>query len=182
MRRSAAPRVALGRRAQKCKNRDEINSPGLSSGDVLLIESQNSLCSLATLASLTVYSPASQRGVFATPARSPAARAGSIVYLAVPNRSVLCSSRRRQNKTPSTSRDMLGALFWRRPTLARPIAVLPSGLQRFTAVFGMGTGGATALLSPECGTAPAVSLLSQRRRREAESLGTLGRLRSIAPT
>src|SRR5438309_7486204 len=39
--------------------------------------------------------------------------------------------------------------FWRRPTLARPIAVLPSGLQRFTAVFGMGTGGATALLSPE---------------------------------
>jgi hypothetical protein len=42
-----------------------------------------------------------------------------------------------------------GFLFWRRPTLARPIAVLPSGLQRFTAVFGMGTGGATALLSPE---------------------------------
>ena len=39
--------------------------------------------------------------------------------------------------------------FWRRPTLARPVAVLPSGLQRFTAVFGMGTGGATALLSPE---------------------------------
>src|SRR5438874_1445753 len=42
-----------------------------------------------------------------------------------------------------------GILFWRRPTLARPIAVLPSGLQRFTAVFGMGMGGATALLSPE---------------------------------
>src|SRR5437016_14445300 len=54
-----------------------------------------------------------------------------------------------QNKTPSTSHDMLGTQFWRRPTLARPIAVLPSGLQRFTAVFGMGTGGATALLSPE---------------------------------
>ena len=90
-----------------------------------------------------------------TPARSPAALAGLTVYLAAPNRSVLCSSRRRQNKTPSTSRDMLGALFWRRPTLARPIAVLPSGLQRFTSVFGMGTGGATALLSPECGTAPA---------------------------
>jgi hypothetical protein len=34
----------------------------------------------------------------------------------------------------------------------------------------MGTGGTTALLSPECGTAPAVSLLSQRRKREAESL------------
>src|SRR5439155_7986296 len=59
-----------------------------------------------------------------------------------------------------------------RPTLARPIAVLPSALQRFTAVFGMGTGGATALLSPECGTALALSLLSQRRKREAESLGT----------
>jgi hypothetical protein len=67
---------------------------------------------------------------------------------------------------------MLDALFWRRPTLARPIAVLPSGLQRFTAVFGMGTGGTTALLSPECGTALAVSLLSQRRKREAESLVT----------
>ena len=36
----------------------------------------------------------------------------------------------------------------------------------------MGTGGATALLSPECGTALAVSLLSQRRKREAESLET----------
>src|SRR5439155_16366132 len=51
---------------------------------------------------------------------------------------------------------MPGALFWRRPTLARPVAVLPSGLQRFTSVFEMGTGGATALLSPECGTALAV--------------------------
>jgi hypothetical protein len=59
-----------------------------------------------------------------------------------------------------------GILLWRRPTLARPIAVLPSGLQRFTSVFGMGTGGATALLSPECGAALAVSLLSQRRKRE----------------
>ena len=38
---------------------------------------------------------------------------------------------------------------WRRPTLAQPIDALPSGLQRFTAVFGMGTGGATALRSPE---------------------------------
>ena len=66
-----------------------------------------------------------------------------------------------------------GILFWRRPTLAQPIVVLPSGLQRFTAVFGMGTGGATALLSPECGTALAVSLLSQRRKREAESLMTI---------
>ena len=44
---------------------------------------------------------------------------------------------------------MPGFWFWRRPTLARPVAALPSGLQRFTAVFGMGTGGTTALLSPE---------------------------------
>jgi hypothetical protein len=42
-----------------------------------------------------------------------------------------------------------GVLFWRRPTLARPVAVLPSGLQRFTSVFGMGTGGTATLLSPE---------------------------------
>ena len=50
-------------------------------------------------------------------------------------------------KKPSP--EIFGAGFWRCPTLARPIAALPSGLQRFTAVFGMGTGGATALLSPE---------------------------------
>ena len=63
-----------------------------------------------------------------------------------------------------------GFLLWRRPTLARPVAVLPSGLQRFTSVFGMGTGGATALLSPEADST--CSLLSQRREREAESLET----------
>ncbi len=73
-----------------------------------------------------------------------------------------------------------GILFWRRPTLARPIAVLPSGLQRFTAVFGMGTGGATALLSPECGTALAVSLLPQRRKHEADSLGTASALQFLS--
>jgi hypothetical protein len=39
--------------------------------------------------------------------------------------------------------------FWQRPTLAPPDAALPSGLRRFTAVFGMGTGGAAALGSPE---------------------------------
>src|SRR5438045_7226323 len=54
----------------------------------------------------------------------------------------------RNVKTP-LRRTQRGFLFWRCPTLARPIAALPSGLQRFTAVFGMGTGGATALLSPE---------------------------------
>src|SRR5436190_16434312 len=68
-----------------------------------------------------------------------------------------------QNKTPSTSHDMLGTLFWRRPTLARPVAVLPSGLQRFTSVFGMGTGGATALGSPESDAGLAVSPLCGER-------------------
>ena len=51
-----------------------------------------------------------------------------------------------------------GFLFWRRPTLARPFAVLPSGLQRFTSVFGMGTGGATTLMSPERRSARAARL------------------------
>ena len=44
---------------------------------------------------------------------------------------------------------MPGHNYWQRPTLAQPIDALPSGLQRFTSVFGMGTGGATALGSPE---------------------------------
>src|SRR5437763_16379823 len=55
-----------------------------------------------------------------------------------------------------------GAGFWRRPTLARPFVALPSGLQRFTAVFGMGTGGATALLSPESDAGLAVCPLAAR--------------------
>src|ERR1700759_4494339 len=38
---------------------------------------------------------------------------------------------------------------WQRPTFAHPFDALSSGLQRFTSVFGMGTGGATALGSPE---------------------------------
>jgi hypothetical protein len=85
--------------------------------------------SLATFASLTVYPPATQHGVFS-------ARVG------VP-----------KSKMP-TELNPVGILFWRRPTLARPIAVLPSGLQRFTAVFGKGPGGATALLSPEMSNEP----------------------------
>ena len=36
------------------------------------------------------------------------------------------------------------AQSWQRPTLAQPRDALPSALQRFTSVFGMGTGGATA--------------------------------------
>src|SRR6266480_4286155 len=85
----------------------------------------------------------------------------------------------RNVKTP-LRRTQRGFQFWRRPTLARPIAVLPSALQRFTAVFGMGTGGATALLSPECGTALAVSLLPQRRKHEAESLRTASALQFLS--
>ena len=42
-----------------------------------------------------------------------------------------------------------GAKYWQRPTFARPIDALSSGLRRFTSVFGMGTGGTTALISPE---------------------------------
>ena len=77
-------------------------------------------------------------------------RSRAWLSMLLPNRAISFSSpERRQSKTPSTSHDMLGGLFWRRPTLTRPIAVLPSGLQRFTSVFGMGTGGATALMSPE---------------------------------
>ena len=109
-----------------------------------------------------------------TPICSPAARAGlDRLSAGFPARRILCSSRRRSETKNPTCFHMPGFQFWRRPTLAQPIVVLPSGLQRFTAVFGMGTGGATALLSPECGTALAVSLLSQRRKREAESLMTI---------
>lgn len=38
---------------------------------------------------------------------------------------------------------------WRRPTLAEPIGLLPSAQQCLTAVFGMGTGRTTAVLSPK---------------------------------
>src|SRR5207248_9981657 len=57
---------------------------------------------------------------------------------------------------------MMGFQFWRRSTLARPLAVLPSGLQRFTSVFGMATGGATTLMSPERRSACAARLWWRR--------------------
>jgi hypothetical protein len=66
--------------------------------------------------------------------------------------------------------DWQSAGFWRRPTLARPFVALPSGLQRFTAVFGMGTGGATALLSPESDAGLAI----RRLRGETSRCRTLG--------
>ena len=59
-------------------------------------------------------------------------------------------------KSPATCFQVAG--FWRCPTLARPIVARPSGLQRFTSVFGMGTGGSTALISPEIGGAYATDL------------------------
>ena len=48
---------------------------------------------------------------------------------------------------------MDGLLIWQRPTLAGPVVRLPLALRRFTSVFGMGTGGSTALWSPEAGRA-----------------------------
>ena len=56
---------------------------------------------------------------------------------------------RPNRKSPASCFQDAGRNFWQRPTLAQPIDALPSGLQRFTSVFGMGTGGATALGSPE---------------------------------
>ena len=104
----------------------------LGSGDVLLIR-RTPVCSPVTLAGWTVY---------------PAA---------FPTRRVFSSNSRRQKaKTPMINSP--GFLFWRRPTLARPFAVLPSGLQRFTSVFGMGTGGATTLMPPERRSACAARL------------------------
>src|SRR2546428_14179808 len=94
-------------------------------------------------------------------------------------------ARSRGKEKPSHLNQVAG--FLRRPTLARPIAVLPSGLQRFTSVFGMGTGGATALLSPEVRAGLALEPQRQFRcvRSDASAdadLWRLGRLRSIAPT
>ena len=93
------------------------------------------------------------------PAHSPATLAGLTVHVA---RYPAAPFWLAINKNP-VEINPTGFLFWRRPTLARPIAVLPSGLQRFTAVFGMGTGGATALLSPEVRAGLAVSAASRRR-------------------
>src|SRR6266513_1472207 len=68
----------------------------------------------------------------------------SFTYAGQQNRQSAIENAKAPRSFPSA-----GLLFWRRPTLAQPIVALPSGLQRFTSVFGMGTGGTTALLSPE---------------------------------
>ena len=48
-------------------------------------------------------------------------------------------------KSPFVGFPTNGRNLWRRPTLAWPIAILPSGLKCFNSVFEMGTGGATTL-------------------------------------
>ncbi len=54
-----------------------------------------------------------------------------------------------QRKNPGRFRVRGFHGYWRRPTLAQPIDALPSALRCFTSVFGMGTGGATALRPPD---------------------------------
>ena len=54
-----------------------------------------------------------------------------------------------KNKTPRVSFEARGDLIWQRPTFAGPIAQLSSAQQRFTSVFGMGTGGTTVPWSPD---------------------------------
>ena len=53
------------------------------------------------------------------------------------------------NENPAPRFRGAGLNYWRRPTFAQPRDALSSGLQRFTSVFEKGTGGATALGSPE---------------------------------
>jgi hypothetical protein len=104
----------------------------------------------ATLTSLCRAFPTCSIDSFA-PAESPF---GLAVYLGAAPRldslttfaadlAVVLEQGTTKSKTPDEINSP-GVLFWRRPTLARPFVALPSGLQRFTSVFGMGTGGATA--------------------------------------
>ena len=57
-----------------------------------------------------------------------------------------------QKKKPAVAGGLI--LIWQRPTLTEPSAPLPSALRCFTSVFGMGTGGATALRSPDTSHSP----------------------------
>ena len=57
----------------------------------------------------------------------------------------LANERGRAQKRPGTLFPRCRAQYWQRPTLAQPIDALPSAQQRFTSVFGMGTGGTAAL-------------------------------------
>ena len=64
---------------------------------------------------------------------------GEMVYRGLPSKS-------KEPRPPFGDR---GSYFWQLPTLAQPRDALPSGLRRFTSVFGMGTGGTTAQMPPE---------------------------------
>ena len=57
--------------------------------------------------------------------------------------------RRKKPRAPRLIGGGVNILLWRRPTFAGPIAPLSSAQQRFTSVFGMGTGGATVPWSPD---------------------------------
>ena len=111
------------RRSRNRKPADHEDPRVFSSGDVVLIRSLP-LTHRAAHAGFTVHPAASQLAVFS-------ARVG------------IAKAKMPDGINPP------GIQFWRRPTLARPVVALPSGLQRFTSVFGMGTGGTTALGSPE---------------------------------
>ena len=76
-----------------------------------------------------------------------------------------------QRGQPSPVKPGWAVIFWQRPTLAGPVVRLPLALRRFTSVFGMGTGGSTALWSPEAGRA----LVHREDGRSGLAMGALGR-------
>src|SRR5271170_3661736 len=79
----------------------------------------------------------------------------------------------REKKEPRRSFLPRGSWYWQRPTLAQPRDALPSANARFTSVFGMGTGGATLLRSPDCcGTASG-------NKSNAELFDRLGRVSGV---
>jgi hypothetical protein len=135
------PLLRRERETNRCtKKPSALTNKVLGSGDALLIR-------------LLPQPHPLPRGLDRLPRRCPAA----MFSYGRRRSAVPCLSRRCQKaKTPMINSP--GFLFWRRPTLARPFAVLPSGLQRFTSVFGMGTGGATTLMSPERRSACAARL------------------------
>jgi hypothetical protein len=56
-----------------------------------------------------------------------------------------------ERKRPRQLVSYRGACIWRFPTLPRLKSAVPSAVRGLTAVFGMGTGGTLALLSPKVG-------------------------------
>ena len=111
-----------------------------------------------------------RRGIFSRGWPHGIAGNGKLVYCAADS----TKKRPRLKKRPGTLFPKCRAQYWQRPTLAQPIDALPSALQRFTSVFGMGTGGATAqdhqtmtirfLKSPGVWRHPASCLKKNNRR------------------